>query len=105
MIQHVDVLLMHALPKEDIFPQRASLKCLAHWDSATYHLVPQRTSLAQVPRPLGLGHLPARSPKGTNLAQVPRPLGLDHNLVRQRTSLAQVPRSHPPDINQGPRPT
>ncbi|KAL2512213.1 hypothetical protein Adt_17813 [Abeliophyllum distichum] len=37
--------------------ERASLKCLSHWDSAITQLVPSRgTSLAQVPLPLGLGN-------------------------------------------------
>ncbi|KAL2492893.1 hypothetical protein Adt_28521 [Abeliophyllum distichum] len=57
---------MHALPKEDIFAQKFSLKSLSHWDSATEQLVPPKEhSFAQVPLPLGLGHLPDCSSQGT----------------------------------------
>ncbi|KAL2492835.1 hypothetical protein Adt_28463 [Abeliophyllum distichum] len=89
-------------PPSDLFLPRntASLKCLSHWDSATKQLVPLKEhSLAQVPLPLGLGHLPACS-KEHSLAQVPLPLGFGHQAAC--SSQGTQPRSS--DSPTGTRP-
>ncbi|KAL2525149.1 hypothetical protein Adt_10203 [Abeliophyllum distichum] len=47
---------------------RASLKCLPHWDTATLQLAPpMEHSFAQGPLPLGLGHLAICSSHGAEL--------------------------------------